>query len=211
MMENITFIFASGKIVMPEDYGLILKSFDASEPEPKLNLISISGCDGSLDLTNWAGETRYENRTVNIAFRDMRGENYTDMLNEIYREPCKIRYSADDEWYYSGRCVSAKPTTRDHVTDLELEFTCHPYRMSFSPTVVSGNVSSSPFSLKARQMSAVPQITLSASCSVTFKNVTKSLAAGTHTVPEFVITKTASNMAVTGSGTISIQWTDGVI
>lgn len=211
MMDTVKFVLASGVEVDPEDYGLLLKSFDASVPEPKLNLISVSGRDGALDLTDWAGELRYDNRTVNIGFRDMNENSYLSMLQLIYSEKLKIIHSADDDYYYFGRCKSAVPKTRRHITDIELEFVCEPYRLSVAPTTVTKAVSAFPVSIQAQHMSVIPQITLTDACSLTFNGVTKSLAAGTHTVPEFVITRTGGNMAASGSGTITIIWTEGVI
>lgn len=211
MIDTVKFILASGVEVNPSSYGLILKSFDAEAPKPKLNMISISGRDGSLDLTEWAGEVRYENRKVNIAFLDMQGDAYVQMLNLIYRGECKIIHSVDNDHYYFGRCVSAEPKTRRHVTDLELEFSCQPYRLSVEPTTVEKSVTQSPFFLQAARMSAIPEITLTAACSVTFGGITKSLSVGTHTIPEFVITKEGGEMTVSGSGRITIQWTEGVI
>ena len=211
MIDTITFILPSGVQVNPSTYGLILKSFDAEAPKPKLNMISITGRDGSLDLTEWAGEVRYENRKVNIAFRDMEGDAYIPMLNLIFHSECKIIHSVDDDYYYLGRCVSAEPKTRRHITDLELEFSCHPYRLSVEPTTVERSVSESPIYLHAAGMSAIPSITLTDACSITFGGVTKALTAGEHTVPEFVITKAGGDMTISGSGTITVEWTEGVI
>lgn len=212
MMDNVTFILPSEERVIPKYYGLILKTFDAPGPKAKLNLISITGRDGSLDMTDWAGETRYEDREVKISFRDMRGQDYAHVLNKIHGQRCKIIHSADTSLYYLGRCEDADIKTRRHVTDIDLSFTCFPFRMFTSKTAVSETVTNGlSIPLKARRMSAIPTITLTAACDVTLDGVTKSLAAGAHTVPEFVITQTAKNMTVSGAGTITIQWTDGVI
>lgn len=212
MIENVTFILSSGARIIPEDYGLILKSFDAPIPAAKTNLISISGRDGSLDLSAWAGETRYENRTVKISFRDMQGEEYSLLLDKIHGQQCKIIHSVDNSLYYFGRCIEADAKTRRHVTDVDLVFSCHPYRMTVVPKTIEKTVTSGlSIPLKAKRMSAVPTITLTAACSVTFDGITKSLTAGTHTVAEFVITRTQKSMTVSGSGTITITWTEGVI
>lgn len=212
MIENITFVLPSGEQVIPEDYGLILKSFEAPPPKAKANLISIAGRDGDLDLTEWAGETRFENRSVKMAFRDMQGEEYSPFLDKIHGAQCKIIHSVDNTLYYSGRCVSAEAKTERHVTDVELEFSCHPYRLFIEPKIVSETVTNNlSIPLKAKRMSAVPTITLTAACSVTFDGITKSLTAGTHTVAEFVITRTQKSMTVSGSGTITITWAEGVI
>lgn len=212
MIENVTFVLPSGAQVIPEDYGLILKSFDAPPPKAKTNLIPISGRDGDLDLTEWAGETRFENRSVKMAFRDMQGEEYSLLLDKIHGAQCKIIHSVDSTLYYFGRCVSAEAKTERHVTDVELEFSCYPYRLLIEPKTITKTVTSGlSIPLKAKRMSAVPTITLTAACSVTFDSITKSLAAGTHTVPEYVITTTEKSMSVSGSGAITVTWTEGVI
>ena len=79
-------------------------------------------------------------------------------------------------------------------------------------TVITKTVTSGlTIPLKAKRMSAVPTVTLTDACTLIFDSVTKSLAAGTHVIPEYVITKAGKTMSVSGSGTITIQWTDGVI
>ena len=212
MIENITFVLPSGEQVIPENYGLVLKSFEAPPPKAKTNLISIVGRDGDLDLTDWAGETRFESREVKMAFRDMRGEEYSPMFDKIHGAVCKIIHSVDNTLYYSGRCINADAETKKHVTDVELEFSCAPYRLYTQPTIITKSVTSGlTIPLKAKRMSAVPTITLTAACTLTFDSVTKSLAAGTHVIPEYVITKAEKTMSVSGSGTITIAWTDGVI
>lgn len=212
MIENVTFVLPSGAQVIPEDFGLLLKAFEAPPPKAKLNLVNVTGRDGSLDMTDWAGETRYEDREVKISFRDMRGEEYGPMLDKIHGQRCKIIHSVDNGLYYIGRCEDADIKTRRHVTDVDISFTCYPYRMFIANTAVTKTVTSGlTIPLKAKRMSAVPTITLTAACDVTFDSVTKSLTAGTHTVPEFVITQTEKTMSVSGSGTITITWTDGVI
>lgn len=211
-MENVTFILPSGAQIIPEDYGLILKSFEAPGPKAKLNLINISGRDGSLDMTDWAGETRYEDREVKIAFRDMRGDEYGPMLDKIHGQHCKIIHSVDNTLCYIGRCSDVDIETRRHVTDIELSFICFPFRMYTANTVITKTVTSGlTIPLKAKRMSAVPTVTLTDACTLIFDSVTKSLAAGTHVIPEYVITKAGKTMSVSGSGTITIQWTDGVI
>lgn len=212
MIENVTFVLPSGAQIIPEDYGLILKSFDAPPPKAKANMISIAGRDGDLDLTAWAGETRFEDRKVQISFRDMQGEEYSLLLDEIHGQKCKIIHSVDNSLYYFGRCIEADAKTRRHVTDIDLVFSCHPYRMTVVPKTIEKTVTSGlSIPLKAKRMSAVPTITLTAACSVTFDGVTKSLTAGAHTVPEFVITQAEKNMTVSGSGSITVSWTEGVI
>lgn len=202
----------NGVISSSEDFGLLLKSFDAPEPKPKTYRISIDGADGDIDMTEWAGIIRYETRQVQVSFRDMHGEGYKRLVNALHGRNCKIILSSDPDWYYLGRCEDSQSQTRKRVTDTPLTFICQPYKVSRFPTIIRQQVSNNTrILLKAARRAAIPEISLTDECVLTWAGENYTRASGTFTIPQIVITDTARELAVSGSGTITITWTDGVL
>lgn len=214
MIDTVFFEFPSGEVVNSADYGLILKSFDAPEPGVKTHRVQVDGADGELDMTEWAGVVRFESRIVTVAFRDMQSEGYKRLVNQLLGRNCKIILSSDPDWYFYGRCDEAGSNTRKRVTDTPLVFTCQPYKLRKYPTQIKQTVDATngtQILLKALRRSAIPTISLTAACTLTFDGTSYSLAAGTHTVPGIVITDSPKTMTVTGSGNITITFEEGVI
>lgn len=212
MIDTVFFEFPSGEVVNSADYGLLLKSFDAPEPKPKTYRVQVEGADGELDMTEWAGVVRYENRTVSAAFRDMQSEGYKRLVNQLLGRNCKIILSSDPDWYFYGRCDEAESRTRKRVTDTPLVFTCQPYKTSRFSTIIRQQVANdTKILLKAARRVAIPEISLTDECVLTWAGENYTRASGTFTIPQIVITDTARELAVSGSGTITITWTDGVL
>lgn len=212
MIDKLYFELTDGTKICSDDYGLILKSFDAPEPKPKTYRVSIDGADGDIDMTEWAGEVRYNTRTVSAAFRDMESAGYKGLVNALHGRRCKIILSSDPDWYFTGRCETAQTMERMRVADTPLTFTCQPYKLCRYPTIVAATINTSAsIPLKAARRSAIPQIKLTAQCTLTWNNATYTKAAGTYTIPQIVVTDTQKILTVSGSGSITITWTDGVI
>lgn len=111
-----------------EDYGLYLVEYDAPRPEPKIYRVDIEGRSGTIDMTEWAGDVFYNDRTVTVRLRDMLGRA-DDICNALLGRRCRVQFDVDDpDYYYEGRCEAIKDTTRRHVTDLTLTLTCHPFK-----------------------------------------------------------------------------------
>lgn len=212
MIDKVYFETTDGKMLCSDDFGLILASFDAPEPEPKIYRVQVDGADGDLDMTEWAGLIRYENRTVEMVFRDMYSSGAKRLANALHGRRCNITNSADPDWYYTGRLEHVTSETRKRVTDLSLSFTCSPYKLSKYQTKVQATVGTdTEINLKAARRAVVPQIKLTAQCDLTWEGSTYTKGAGTHTIPQIVLTDTPKILTVSGSGTITVEWKDGVI
>lgn len=213
MMGTVEFENEYGEILRPyEDYGILLASFDAPAPSAKIYRLSIDGADGELDLSEWAGEIRYNSRTVTIGLRDMGGLLPSPLAQFLQGRKVKITHSEEPEWYYSGRCDTMPDTRRKRVTDYKLNFTCAPYKMAHTPTIIKRTVTdSAEISLRAVRKTAIPSIVVDDSCTLEYGGNTYSLSAGTHTIPTFLITDRPAILTVTGDVNITIQWRDGVL
>ena len=213
MMENVVFENTSGDFFTPADFGILLKSFTAPAPQPKVFRESIDGMDGDLDFTEYAGEVRYNDREVKVEFRDVSGKEYRKLMTFLAGQRVKLMYSGIPDYYFAGRCEEIKQEERSHVVDLECTFVCSPYLLARTKRTVGLTVSTSgSVQLKALRMTAIPTISVSAAMTLTYDGKTVTLdAAGTYTKPEIVITSTPKTLTIAGSGDISITWRDGVI
>lgn len=117
------------------DYGLALVDFTAPPPQLRTYRVNVEGRNGSIDMTEWAGETFYNDRTVTVSLRGI-GTRANEFINRILGRRCRIHIDALDMrgWYFEGRCDAIEPTSeKNHetlriVTTLAMTFTCHPFR-----------------------------------------------------------------------------------
>lgn len=124
-----------GNIIPDMDYNLVMVEYDAPPPTAKTYRVDIEGRDGTLDLSEWEGyqQVRYNDRQVLIKLRDMNGvENANNFIGRMLGNIFNIHFNDDSEYYFRGRCESVETSTRQHVTDISMVFTCHPFRYSIS-------------------------------------------------------------------------------
>ncbi len=213
MIDTVVFENEHGDKFMPyQQYGIYMKSHTVSPPKPKLNRISLDGADGELDLSEWAGEVKYESRQVRIEFRDMDEVYYRRLVQFALGRMLKVMFSDDPECYMYGRCYSIETQTSKRVSDVTMKMICDPYRMMRVPTryrvVSSGSTS---VLLKAQRRTSTPTIDATAACTVTFDGTTHNIASGSHDYPAIKITDQPKVMSISGSATLIISWTDGVL
>lgn len=132
MIGIVTFDILHGAVaerLRPDEmYGLLLMTYTVGVPAPRIYRVEVEGRNGSIDLSEWAGETFYGDRQITIKLRDMY-EQSAAFIDRIVGQRCRIYFDLDlPGWYYEGRCEDAQPSTRRHVTDITLTFTCHPFR-----------------------------------------------------------------------------------
>lgn len=111
-----------------EDYGTFLVNYDAPPPEPKIYRVDIEGRSGSLDMTEWAGDVFFNDRTVTVRLRDMLGRK-SEIINALLGRRCRVQFDQDDpDYYYEGRCEAIQEQERRHVSDMTLTIVCHPFK-----------------------------------------------------------------------------------
>lgn len=212
-IDNVVLVNEHGDTLMPyEQLGIYMKSHTVSPPKPKLHRFALDGADGELDLSEWAGEVKFESRTVEIEFRDVEETYYQQMVQFALGRMLDVMFSDDPECYLHGRCDSVTTQTKKRVSDVTMTLICDPYRLMRTRTryqVVSNG--SASVMLRARRMPATPTINATDECTVTFDGETHTIYAGTHTYFGIKITDQPKLMEVTGSSTLVISWTDGVL
>lgn len=211
MMDTVRFENDAGDVFRLTDYGLLLKAFSAPEPTAKIYLETLDGMDGDLDMTEWAGIIRYNSRKVDISIRDMGDYWWRELVNFCAGRNVKITHSQDEEHYYYGR-AEVSHVSGDRVTDVNISANCQPYRLCHTETIVKKTVTTSDVVvLEALHRPVSPIVTVSANMNLTYEGSGITLLPGTHNVPDLILADHPVTVTITGAGTITFRWRDGVI
>lgn len=211
MMDTVRFENDAGDVFRLTDYGLLLKAFSAPEPTAKIYLETLDGMDGDLDMTEWAGIIRYNSRKVDISIRDMGDYWWRELVNFCAGRNVKITHSQDEEHYYYGR-AAASHVSGDRVTDISISAVCQPYRLCHTETIVTSEITGSgTVILEALRRPVSPKVITSAQMNLAYEGTGITLPAGTHDAPDLILGDHPVTVTVTGTGTITFKWRDGVI
>lgn len=129
MMNKVTMqIVDTEEVIQPyEEYGILLVTYDAPPPPLRTFRVEIEGRNGSVDMTEWAGNTFYNDREVNMTLRDLHG-GARAFVNRVAGRRLRLYFDPDySDWYFEGRCEEISTSTRKHVTDITMRVVCHPF------------------------------------------------------------------------------------
>ena len=137
-MKGITF----GNYHSYRDFGLILSSKVIGSPTPKTELIDIPGGDGALDLTEFFGEVKYNNRTLTFEFSTMVPQSqfmalFSKVQNALHGQKMNITLDEDPEWYYIGRLSIPEWKAQKGIGKLTIVCDCEPFKYRLSSQVVN--------------------------------------------------------------------------
>ena len=140
-MKGITF----GNYHSYRDFGLILSSKVIGSPTPKTELIDIPGGDGVLDLTEFFGEVKYNNRTLTFEFSAMVPQSqfmtlFSKAQNALHGQKMNISLDEDPEWYYIGRLSVPEWKAQKGIGKLTIVCDCEPFKYKRQKTVVSATL-----------------------------------------------------------------------
>lgn len=203
---------ANGFLYPNRDLGLITRYHEVTPPTPKLHRFSIDGMDGELDMTEWAGEVKYNPRTVKIGLRDMESSGYSDVVQFVHGRSIRVYISDEPDYYYDGRCTVCDVKPNRGVTDIDLEFACNPFKLARKQTTIEQPVTvSTTITLQAARMTVTPKIVLTRKATLNWRGKSWTKSAGTYTIDEFRVTDKPEPLVVSGSGKITLTWRDGVL
>lgn len=213
-MKGITF----GSLHSYRDLGLLLVSKEIGSPPIKENKIDIEGADGSLDLTEFFGEAKYENVVHKFDFAlSVPPQSYPSIFSQIknalHGKKMRIILDDDPQFYYLGR-LSVSGFTNDRGAGyLSIDADCDPYKYKISKTKVSQAVSGTQtITLTNGRKRAVPLVTIQAEGSIRIVYGSSNiwdLGSGSYTLPELELSDGGNPVTVTGTGTISFEWQEG--
>lgn len=217
-MNTVTFKRADGTAKNSyTDWGLLLRPKKIAPPDPKIIRMEIEGRDGDVDLTEWAGEVRFNDRSFPLSFY------MTDMVAEIeakasaikswlHGQRVRITLSDDAGYYYDARCSVGEAYCDGGVGLLTINVIASPYKLKQDKTTVSKAIAESEsVALENDRMTARPKITADAAFNVVFRGKSYSISAGTYEYTDFVLNEGLNTVGIEGSGNISFEWQEGAL
>lgn len=200
------------------DLRLILATKTIGTPSPKTETIDIPGGDGVLDVTEYFGDVKYENRPLSYEFSSMvpRSEFpsiFSDVQNALHGRKLPIIDDEDPEWFYMGRISVSEWKAEKNIGKLTIDCDCEPYKMQTSPTVISKAVNGTDIIvLPNSRKRTVPEVVIDSEVGLNIVFGTGNvwdLGSGSYTLPELELVEGENAVTVTGTGTITFTYTQG--
>lgn len=199
-----------------DEWGLLLKEKEIKAPEPKVQQIEIEGGDGVLDLTEFFGEVKYNNRSLSFTFCKMNIKPgdflalFSTVQNAIHGKKMQVILDDDPAFFYSGRVTVNEWKSNKNLGEIVIEVDAEPYKMKLAETVVSKAVSGSASIILANSRKrVVPVITTTVEMTISFDGYSGTFSSGTFTIPELELHEGETTVAVTGTGNISFRYREG--
>ena len=198
------------------DYGLIVAPYAIPMPEPQTSFVEIPGRDGALDLSEAFGAVRYADRTIPLTLyaRAPFDALISAFAADVHGRRMNVIFDRDPAYYYDARVTVEDVERHAGYCELSLECRSKPYKLEHFDTMMTIlPTGSATVTLTNTRMPVVPTITVTAGMTLTFTIAgvvyTINLAAGSHVVPSLVLTEGATEVEITGAGTISFTYRKG--
>lgn len=201
-----------------DDFHLILSKKEMGSPTVKTQKIDIPGADGSLDLTDFFGEPKYEDVTHRFDFSTILPQAqfitlFTTIKNAIHGRKMRVILDDDPLFFWMGRCHVSNFTSEKGIGTITVECDCEPYKYKKDLTVIAQAVSGThAITLTNGRKRAVPEVqvyTEAGSLNITYQGNIWDLGTGVYTLPELTLTEGANLVTVTGTGTVTFSWQEG--
>lgn len=197
-----------------EDFGIVFESLVIGKAEPRLMMVDVPFRNGSLDATNYFGDVRYKDRTITMGFlipwwSDDQYGIFADIQNQLNGHRKKITFSADEDWYYSGRLTVGDFKIDNGFFKFEIVAICDPYK--YQDTVVNKTTTSSGtiVTLQNDYMKTIPTIQTDNNIEVLFNNNSYVFSEGTYKRADIVFTEGPNVMTITGNANVVISYRQG--
>lgn len=219
-MNTVTFRTADGVTKNSyTDLGLLLRPKKIAPPAPKIIKMAIDGRDGDIDLTEWAGEVRYNDRTFTLSFYMTCAlheieTRATEIKNWLHGQRVQITLADDAAYYYAARVSVSDARADGGLGLLEMSVTAEPYKYKQAKTVVNAAIDGTKtLALTNDRMSAMPRVTVGTDTSlrIEFETLIWDLGSGTYDLPELILRMGENAVTVTGNGSVSFEWQEGAL
>lgn len=216
-MIGITF----GNLHSYRDLKLLLQpGKEIGSPEVKKKLLDVEGADGTLDYTDFFGEPKYSNVTHKFPFATIVPikeflSHYSIVKSALHGKKMPIILDDEPNFFYVGRIYVQPFTSEKTIGHITIEAECEPYKYKLAKTTVSRAVNGTDnIVLTNARKRAVPEVIIETETSI---NITYGsgfiwdLGPGSYTLPELELVEGNNTVTVTGTGSISFTWQEGVL
>ena len=195
-----------------DDFNLILAQKTIGTPSPKTETIDIPGGDGVLDLTEFFGEVKYNNRPLSFEFSTKVPQAefmnlFSKVQNAIHGQKMRIVLDEDSEWYYIGRITVSEWKADKNIGKLTIDCDCEPYKSKLENTVVTVEVSgATSVILTNSKKIVVPTITITGEVELTFGTNFYTLGPGLYDLPAVQLVNGENTILLDGTGTATFSY-----
>lgn len=195
------------------DFSLILSSKTIGTPSPKTETIDIPGGDGVLDLTDFFGEVKYNNRDLSFEFSTIVPQAefmnlFSRVQNALHGQKVQIVLDEDAEWFYTGRITVSEWKADKSIGKLTIDCDCEPFKSRLGDTVIYQMVNDSeetiilPNGIKP----VVPIIDITGNINLTFGTNFWALTEGRYELPAVRLLNGDNIIIVSGTGTATFTY-----
>lgn len=150
MMRDVIFTIKDTNVDLYayDEWKIVLTNVENTLPLPKTVTLDIKGADGLLDLSEaLTGDVLFNNRKLKLTFELMNLNSYDELLTEIantlHGRVVNLRFTSDDDYYYTGRATISKWECKKHKGSIVIDIDAYPYKLSVLETTrqftISGN------------------------------------------------------------------------
>ena len=195
-----------------DDFSLILSQKTIGTPSPKTETIDIPGGDGVLDLTEFFGETKYNNRNLSFEFSTIVPQSefmnlFSRVQDALHGQKMQIVLDDAPEWYYTRRISVSEWKAEKAVGKLTIDCDCEPYKTKLSQTVVTKTVNGpTTVILTNSKRSVIPTIDITGEVQLTFGTNFYTLAAGRYDLPGVQLVNGENTILLDGAGTATFTY-----
>lgn len=207
-MKGITF----GSYHSYDSFKLFLIKKTIGTPSPKTESIDIPGGDGVLDLTEFFGDVKYNNRILTFEFSTIVPQSefmtqFSRVQDALHGRKMQIILDDDSEWYYVGRISVNEWQAEKAIGKITIECDCEPYKCKLADTVVTVDVDGTrQVILKNTRKPVIPLITITGNINLTFDTNFYSLSDGDYELPAVKLTDGNNAILLEGTGTASFRY-----
>lgn len=196
-----------------DDFKLILSQKKIGTPSPKTETIDIPGGDGVLDLTDFFGEVKYNNRDLSFEFSTMVPQSefmdlFSRVQNALHGQKMQIILDEDAEWFYTGRITVSEWKAEKSIGKLTIDCDCEPFKSRLGDTVIFQMVNESEETviLSNGTKPVVPIIDITGNINLTFGTNFWALTEGRYELPAVRLLNGDNTIIVSGTGTATFTY-----
>lgn len=195
------------------DFSLILAQKIIGTPSPKTETVDIPGGDGVLDLTDFFGEVKYNNRELSFEFSTMVPQDqfmdlFSRVQNALHGQKMQIVLDDNAEWYYTGRITVSEWKAEKSIGKLTIDCDCEPFKARLGDTVIHQEVNGTEATviLPNGIKTVVPIIDITGSINLTFGTNFWALSEGRYELPAVRLVNGDNTILLSGTGTATFTY-----
>lgn len=195
-----------------DDFNLYLSSYTIGTPTPKNEEVEIEGADGKLDLSDYFGEVKFDNRSLKFNFSCINHPSkfnaiYSKLQNMVHGQKMRISHDDDKGFYYIGRVTLNDWETDKRVGSITIECDCEPYKYKQNKTIIPITVNGNKEQIfKNLRKTVIPTVKTDAEVKVGYNGESYSLSAGTFQMPEIAFKAGDNVLTFEGNANVIVEY-----